>query len=814
MSQSSVIVGNSDMAGSVELLHQLHIMVVRGKIRWSERILDAGADIDGIGPTGVSALMLACAGLHVELVSFLLTRGASPNLGDHELQRSPLHWISAELAAGRDEEKAVAIIRLLIKAGAVLTLRDCMGKTPVEVAGLRLSDEVRRLLCGRDTLSVNGVKSSKEKERSKLNASKDVDIKKVAAWMASQQKDLVRGHIRVMTHPSCILVCSEWMRDYESVFLKAVSSLVNEETGSVCVELPLVEQLAYARGDGDKELSKSRSIRKKIVEALDAGQHVVCVALESQQLDSSITELVSLELDLPRFDGPSLANACAALFALKNLPAIPEADWIPLVGPADLVACARVPVTGMVSCLKAKVRQRVDASRPEGDIISLDKLKGLGEAKEWASSLIADVKSAREGRISWDEVDRGALLHGAPGVGKTSLARAIASDSGMRMVSTTASQWHGAGSLDDVLQAMEKDFARAAELSPCVLFIDEIDAIGSRTGGSNDGKYDQWITWTVNHLLALMDGFARNRKIVVLGATNHPEKVDPALRRSGRLDRLITIPLPNRLALESIFSHYLNGFENGICSADIGELAACSVGVSGADVERFVREARRRARKASRPMCKTDVLESIFQTPSPDCRSPMRPEEVELVAYHEAGHAVLKWLGPEGGTDIRYISIVPRADGMAGFMAHAPQDGRLSVNRTQARHHLAVLLAGRAAEQVKFGEDGVTSGGAGDLVMATESARRMVRLFGFGRSGRLAYMGDDHPGLADEVERELQEAYAASLKTLQQHGILLERVAQALIDKSELAGGEFLSIADDYARSLTERSRHELRAVA
>jgi ATP-dependent Zn protease len=347
---------------------------------------------------------------------------------------------------------------------------------------------------------------------------------------------------------------------------------------------------------------------------------------------------------------------------------------------------------------------------------------------------------------------------------------------------------------------MEKDFERAAEMSPCILFVDEIDAIGSRTEDGEGAQHSQWVRWTVNHLLALMDGFSKSRKVVVLGATNHAVKVDPALRRSGRLDRTIRIPLPNRPALVAIYSHYLSAASHNLSAVDVDELGQCSVGMSGADVERFVREGRRRARNRKRPLILPDILESIYATPPEEARIALLPDELESTAWHEAGHAVMMWSGPERAVGLNYISIVPRPDGTLGFMAQSSREGQHSFTRAKLVHELAVLLGGRAAEEIRFGKEGVSSGCISDLRVASNLGMDIVGRLGLGAAGRLAtpYGERAHQELADDVEAELQSAYSTALATLSEHQPLLERIATALIDKSEISGAEFKRIATAY----------------
>jgi ATP-dependent Zn protease len=810
-----------------------------GDVAASEQALRRGANIESCDPAGLRPLALASIALSPQLVELLLQKGASPNVQDERFKRSALHCVALEAAAGRNLDAAIRIAELLTGAGASIQLRDSASKTALQLAqygnGLGLEGEgLISLLRGTVSANTNGLNQAAI-PIGKVDARVDTQglatyaltlstlpvavpphprfgINELVSWVAENGLPEAIAFANSARRPICVLLRTNWARDYEAPLLNALADSFNNATATVCQQFGLYKQLAKV--DPEKKGQVNATLRASVLNSLASGQSVLMLASEAMVLDTLLLELVAFEIVLPRFCPESLSRAFEQLRPGAERYQVPNEDWIYMVGLQDLMVTCRCSDRDAIDVLREQVMQRISSLKPQEGAISLQNLHGLGAAKQWAQNLIADMQAANKGEIDWAQVDRGALLEGPPGVGKTTVARAIANDSGMRMVATTASSWQAAGHLSDVLQAMEKDFERAAEMAPCVLFIDEIDAIGSRSDGGA-GSQEQWVTWSVNHLLALMDGFSksRTRRIVLLGATNHASKVDAALRRSGRLDRLITIPLPNRPALEAIYGHYLNGFAHALSRENISELAQCSVGASGADVERYVREARRRARLKNRDLIKADVLESVYNTPSDDVRQPMQLEELEYTAWHEAGHAVMMWAGPDKAATLNYISVVPRADGSLGFMAHGSQ-GRFSVTRAQALHRLEVLMAGRAAEELRFGRDGVSSGCQADLQSAAQLAETFISKMGLGKSRRLSSTDSNKvwESLADDVEAELQQAYTNALATLSANRVLVERVAQALMEKSEISGPDFLRIAAAYRHETAScvAGQHEL----
>ncbi len=456
--------------------------------------------------------------------------------------------------------------------------------------------------------------------------------------------------------------------------------------------------------------------------------------------------------------------------------------------PAEAFAYVRDRVTDRL--------RSVDPVRGPG----LAELHGLGEARQFAQDLIADIHEALAGRLAWRDVDRGVLLVGAPGTGKTTLARAIAKDCRVKFVNASAASWQAAGHLGDHIRAIRADFAHARRHAPAILFIDEIDSVGNRDQFT--GSNAQYSVQVVNAVLEQMQTLDPEAPVVVIAATNDASRVDPALRRAGRLDRLIHIPYPNVDGLISIFEHYLrlHATDGQVpANIDVRLAAQLSLGSSGADVELMVRGAVRRARKAGRTLTQADLIAEITGKPR-DASMSLRltTDEVERLSVHEAGHALARCLSATRGADITFVSIVPRGDGTLGFVASAASERSL-MTRREYMEQLEVVLGGRAAEELRFGEDGVTGGAGGnmpnsDLAVATRMATRLVGQYGLGADRKLLWTENLTASQVAQVEQILRDAYSSVTTKLRGNESRLLALASELRQRQELTGAEVRAI--------------------
>ena len=585
-------------------------------------------------------------------------------------------------------------------------------------------------------------------------------------------------------NPQCAAVRVPWLRDADEACQQEISELIMALTGRRCEAVSYEAAVDEFNSDYGRSGQADSAIRANVCKRLAQGVDIALLFPLAGKVPPALQELCCASFEIPRFTRETAALALRDFHKSDAAPELAGGAWH-LLAPSDIAMTAGAPDAGAAACLCEILERKTNAKKPAGSL-PLESLVGLGEARDWALRMIDDLKAAAAGRLAWDEVDRGALLEGAPGTGKTSIARAIAASGGVALHATTATSWMSAGSLDDVLQAMNEDFERAAQASPGILFIDEIDAIGSRQ--SNGAQHDQWVSWTVNHLLALIDGFDKERKIVLLAATNNSRQVDPALLRSGRLDRLIQVPKPTVAALESIWRHYLAGAACSMDDAGFLEAAQNSFGATGADIERFAREARRSARIQKQPVCLAHALAAIHRTPLCDGGSTADPEELRKTALHEAGHALAELLGQDGGARLRYASILPRPDGTLGFVMSCDTDPNRAMSRRQCRERLRVLLAGRAAEELRLGPDEITTGCSSDLAAATSLARSMIGSLGLGNSGRLSVALRDDKSVEEQTEQLLQELYAQTLRMLADNGAALDAIAEALLSKGEISG--------------------------
>jgi len=530
---------------------------------------------------------------------------------------------------------------------------------------------------------------------------------------------------------------------------------------------------------------------------LAVGSHPVLIGCERRaDVPEPLRRVTDLFLTLPRIDEELFP---AILRQVIGAPPPPRwnaggTDWVRYLVHADFHALPRLALTpgDAVAYLRERAQARLAQVTPR-DTLRLDELHGLGEARQVAEDLIADIKAARRGRIPWSAVDRGLLLVGAPGTGKTTLARAVAQACGIRFVNVSAAEWQSAGGLDLHLRAIRATFSDARRYAPSILFLDEIDSIGNRERFTDANAIYQ--TEVVNAVLEQLQGMSEQEPVIVIGATNYLESVDPALRRAGRLDQVVTLPRPSLGGLEKIFQYHLGPYRRARkVSTDVRlkRLAQLAFGLTGADVEFFVRGAARRARKERRRITQADLVAEITRRPRhPDSVLRLTPDDMRRVAVHEAGHAIAGLHAANGTREIAYVSIVPRMDGSLGFTASVPNQGA-TMTRKDVDERLRTILSGRAAEEVVYGPESISlSAGGGessDLAVATRLATQVVCSGGFGSSGGLQWTSTPTASQGAEIDELLKRAYRAALELMHEQRAALDRLAAALVDQQELDG--------------------------
>jgi AAA+ superfamily predicted ATPase len=571
-------------------------------------------------------------------------------------------------------------------------------------------------------------------------------------------------------------------------------------SGPALVVIPL---LVYRRAASVERLAFD-------IAARDLAAIVACERVED--LPESLRRIVDVVLTLPSID-PRLFEM---LFERVMGAPVPSdwarggVAWVKYVAHTDFEHPRRMRMSAReaLAFIRSQVQDRLVTVDPyEG--LGLRDLHGLGEARQFAEDLIADIHAAIAGDLDWSNVDRGALLVGPPGTGKTTLSRAIAKDCGIRFINASAAGWQAEGvSLGPHIEAIRRTFREARQFAPSILFIDEIDSLGNREqfAGSNNSVYQ---TEVVNAVLEQMSGLDPKAPVFVIGATNHEEGVDPALRRSGRLDRVIKIPRPNSEALVHIYRHHLKA--SGLAARDrkgidLKAVAGMSVGLTGADVERIVRGAARRARKEGTALAQVHLLAEITDKPraAGGSRS-LTPQDLERVAVHEAGHALVAYLGPTKGADIGFLTVVPREDGKLGFLASVT-DERPLLTRAEYESRIEICMGGRAAEEVRYGADLVSGGAHGDMRSASGIAYVMVSALGLGGLGRFIWSEPGSEADLPAAQAALDQAYQRAVTTIRKHEARLDVLVAELIAHQELAGRDVRAI-------LSGRGREPLRGA-
>ena len=432
---------------------------------------------------------------------------------------------------------------------------------------------------------------------------------------------------------------------------------------------------------------------------------------------------------------------------------------------------------------------------PKEKASRFDSLHGIDEAKAWASALKIDLQLWRQGKIGWHDLPRGLLLAGPPGTGKTSFAGAIADHAGIAFVPTSYATWQssGVGHLGEVLKAMNAAFAQARLLAPSVLFIDELDTLGSR--GGREQRNDWWRA-IINALLEQMDGVASNEGIVLVGASNSPELIDPAILRAGRLEDRIDVGPPDVKALACIYAQHLAGqMEAGV---DLQRIARMSEGATGADVVRICKTANRRARHEARFVTTGDLMVAMGVD-----GGAVDPQGMSRVAVHEAGHAIVAMA--HSALRVGGLSLVSRGKTAGHAAVSMARAGTLSPADLDAM--LAALLGGRAAEEVAFGDITAGSGGGdtSDLARATQMAVIAELSLGMRSGGliwypkvsgdRLVQLFGQRPDIEHAVRRRLDAAYTKARELIEARKPILDLLAEQLLARKVLSAREVMDLA-------------------
>ena len=455
--------------------------------------------------------------------------------------------------------------------------------------------------------------------------------------------------------------------------------------------------------------------------------------------------------------------------------------------------------------------------KPQDDLqVRFEDVAGINQAKQELQEVVTFLKQPESFIRLGAKIPRGVLLVGPPGTGKTLLARAIAGEAEVPFFSMAASEFVelfvgvGASRVRDL-------FKKAKEKAPCIVFIDEIDAVGRQRGAGIGGGNDER-EQTLNQLLTEMDGFADNAGVILLAATNRVDVLDAALTRPGRFDRRIDVGLPDRLGRGEILSVHARTrpLDPSVC---LENWARRTPGFSGADLANLLNEAAiLTARRRAAAIADSDLEAALERITMGLAAAPLQDSaKKRLIAYHEIGHALVAALLPEADR-VDKVTLLPRSGGVGGFTRLWPDEEVLDsglMTRSSLMARLVVALGGRAAELVVFGREEVTQGASGDLQMVAQLAREMVTRFGFSSLGPVAlegagtevFLGRDwfsqRPGYAEttgrEIDQQVQELARRSLQRavelLEPRRIEMDLLVDALIEDETLQGDRFMVLA-------------------
>ena len=451
-------------------------------------------------------------------------------------------------------------------------------------------------------------------------------------------------------------------------------------------------------------------------------------------------------------------------------------------------------------------RTRARQNDPERPQVTFADVAGEDEAKQELTEVVDFLRNPAKYHSLGARLPRGVLLIGPPGTGKTLTARAVAGEAGVPFFSVSASEFVemfvgvGASRVRDL-------FEKAKVASPAIIFVDELDAVGRQRfaglGGSNDEREQ-----TLNQLLVEMDGFETNQEVIVMAATNRPDVLDPALLRPGRFDRQVVVGLPDRRGREAILGIHSRGIPLST-EVNLDHIARSTTGFSGAELANLVNEAAlTAARRNRKEILSADFDEALDKILLGTARAGlMNPKEREVVAYHEAGHALVAHF-TAGADPLRKVSIVPRGRAL-GVTVQMPEEDRHNYSRTYLVGRLAMLLGGRAAEMVVYDE--ITTGAENDLKEATHLSRRMAGLWGMSPDIGPVYLGtgEEHVFLG----REITQDKAFSDATSERLDAAVREMVESGLQRALALNHQFRTLLDALVAALLEKETLDLPEV-
>ena len=560
---------------------------------------------------------------------------------------------------------------------------------------------------------------------------------------------------------------------------------------------------------------------KEFTKALEAGEVVSVVVEQSKAVPTGSLELKLKDGSMKYVNVSDVNEAQDVLenagITEINVKDVPEDSWLMttlvptllIIGGVALIFILMNRPTGANAKAMNFGRNRAKMSNPSDKHITFAQVAGLQEEKEELEEIVDFLKSPKKYIQVGARIPKGVLLVGPPGTGKTLLAKAVAGEAEVPFFTISGSDFVemfvgvGASRVRDLFEDAKKN-------APCIIFIDEIDAVARRRGTGLGGGHDER-EQTLNQLLVEMDGFGVNEGIIVMAATNRVDILDPAILRPGRFDRKVSVGRPDIKGRREILEVHAKNKPLGD-DVDLMQVAQTTAGFTGADLENLLNEAAILAAKENRAYIKQqDIGQSFVKVGiGAEKKSKVVSEkEKKITAYHEAGHAILFHLLPDVGP-VYSVSIIPTGGGAAGYTMPLPEKDEMFNTRGKMLQEITVSLGGRVAEEIVF--DDITTGASQDIKQATALAKAMVTKFGmseelglinydhdneevfvgrdFGNQGR-SY-GEEVAGKIDrEVKRIIDECYADAKRIIRENKNVLEACTALLLEKEKITGEEF-----------------------
>ena len=559
---------------------------------------------------------------------------------------------------------------------------------------------------------------------------------------------------------------------------------------------------------------------KEFTQALESNQIESVVIEQSKSVPTGKVEIV-LENEDVKYLEVSDVNEVQELLKEAGvtditLLGVQEQSWLVTVLPTVLMTGALVLVVFMMTRqggANAKAmnfgRNRAKLNNPSDKKITFANVAGLSEEKEELEEIVDFLKSPKKYIQVGARIPKGVLLVGPPGTGKTLLAKAVAGEAGVPFFTISGSDFVemfvgvGASRVRDLFEDAKKN-------APCIIFIDEIDAVARRRGTGMGGGHDER-EQTLNQLLVEMDGFGVNEGIIVMAATNRVDILDPAILRPGRFDRKVSVGRPDVKGRKEILDVHAKGKPLGD-DVDLYQVAQTTAGFTGADLENLLNEAAILAAKNNRVFIKQEDIQQSFVKVGIGAEKKSKvvsEKEKRITAYHEAGHAILFHVLPDVGP-VYSVSIIPTGMGAAGYTMPLPEKDDMFNTRGKMLQEITVSLGGRVAEELVF--DDITTGASQDIKQATALAKSMVTKFGMSKElGLINYdhnneevfvgrdfantsrgYGEEVAGKIDkEVKAIIDECYANAKAIIEEHKGILEACAKLLLEKEKITSEEF-----------------------